>query len=110
MILNGKHLIGPEESVNFGHSKKHFFLTFFPFLFQNLIFAVEMFVEMVIFKAKTGKWNEMRIHKVSPSYDPSCAILSFFNFMVIFNIASVDIAESQLGRTLGAHKPLCDAS
>ena len=31
-----------------------------------------------------------------PSYDPSCAIFSSFNFMVIFNIASADIAESQL--------------
>ena len=51
----------PEESGNFGHSK-HFFLTFSPFLFQNVIFAVEFkLVEMVIFKAKTGKWNEMRI-------------------------------------------------
>jgi hypothetical protein len=33
---------------------------------------------------------------VRPSYDPSCTIFSSFNFMVIFNIASADIAESQL--------------
>ena len=53
MILNGKHKIGPEEA---------FLSNLFPLFFQNLIFAVEFkLVEMVIFKAKTGKWNEMRI-------------------------------------------------
>ena len=31
--------------------------------------------------------------KVRPSYDPSCAIFSSFNFKVIFNIASADIVE-----------------
>ena len=31
-----------------------------------------------------------------PSYDLGCAILSSFNFMVIFNIASADITESHL--------------
>ena len=34
--------------------------------------------------------------KVCPSYDPSCMIFSSFNFMVISNIASADIAESWL--------------
>ena len=38
---------------------------------------------------------DLRSTTVSPSYDPSCAIFSSFNFMVIFNIASADIAESQ---------------
>ena len=45
--------------------------------------------------------------KVHPSYDPSCAIFSSLNFMVIFNITSADYQnwrlrlESWLGRTLG---------
>ena len=34
--------------------------------------------------------------KVRPSYDPSCAIFSSFNSMVISNIASGDIGESRL--------------
>ena len=34
--------------------------------------------------------------EVCPSYDPSCVIFSCFNFMVIFNIASAAIAESQM--------------
>ena len=33
--------------------------------------------------------------KLRPSYDPSCVIFSSFNFTVIFNIGSADIAESQ---------------
>ena len=33
--------------------------------------------------------------KVLLSYDLNCVIFSSFNFMVIFNIASADIAESQ---------------
>ena len=36
------------------------------------------------------------VTKVRPSYDLSCEIFSSFNLMVIFNIASTDIAESQL--------------
>ena len=34
--------------------------------------------------------------KVRPRYDTSVAIFSSFNFMVIFNIASADIVDSQL--------------
>ena len=37
-----------------------------------------------------------QLTKVRPSYDQSCAIFSSFNFMVIYNLASADIAESQL--------------
>ena len=42
------------------------------------------------------KAKKLTISKVRPSYDPSCAIFSSFNFMVVFNIASAVIPEGQL--------------
>ena len=35
--------------------------------------------------------HRQKTAKVSPSYDPSCAIFSSFNFVVIFNQASADV-------------------
>ena len=44
------------------------------------------------------------VAKVCPSYDPSWAIFSSFNFMVVFNIAAAEIAESQLMLFENDHK------
>ena len=42
------------------------------------------------------------IAEVCLSYDPSCAIFNSFNFMVIFNIASADIAGEKYFFSFGS--------